>query len=344
MSIEVVLRAKKIKSALRVSSLILVLASTSAFKKNDVVIIQKEANARASMNFTRSSKNIKFSIKSGTIARVETYTPLGSGNYGVYVELMGPEYENKHPSERMVWLYDRKNRDDDIRKCADKICSQEVEELKEASHTQAITDQVATSNLESTPASPALGSMVTNARSEIQNYHSNPEVEASYNCSPNADTRTCMICNCFYETRGEPLEGKVAINLVALSRLNDIENLRRTRYNHRNVCEVIYEPDQFSWTPKMGTSTIRTSTEPAAVKECVQSVDYITQFSNIRGPLWFHAKSVFPKWSRRLNRVTAIDNHIFFSARGEPTNFRGDRQTLANASPSSPIERQGSVQ
>lgn len=135
----------------------------------------------------------------------------------------------------------------------------------------------------------------------------------TYSCGRNAGARTCMVCNCYFESRGEPLRGKVAVSLAVLARTNS------GRYP-TNACGVIYQTSQFSWTPANGNSTIRpTSSTRESVGECEASVDYALQNPEVQGPMNFHATYVNPRW--RLARAETIGNHVFYSTPGFPRNF-----------------------
>ncbi len=51
----------------------------------------------------------------------------------------------------------------------------------------------------------------------------------------------CLARNIYFESRGEPLEGQYAVAYVTLNRVLD------SRWPD-TICEVVYEPNQFSWT------------------------------------------------------------------------------------------------
>ena len=51
----------------------------------------------------------------------------------------------------------------------------------------------------------------------------------------------CLAKNIYFESRGEPLEGQYAVAYVTLNRVLD------SRWPD-TICDVVYEPNQFSWT------------------------------------------------------------------------------------------------
>ena len=56
-----------------------------------------------------------------------------------------------------------------------------------------------------------------------------------------AEALLCLTLNVYHEARGEPFLGQVAVAEVTLNRVDDL------RWPD-TVCEVVYQPYQFSWT------------------------------------------------------------------------------------------------
>jgi N-acetylmuramoyl-L-alanine amidase len=108
----------------------------------------------------------------------------------------------------------------------------------------------------------------------------------------------CLIDNVYYESRGEPFEGKV---LVARTVLN-----RRLHPSFPyNVCDVIYQPYQFSWT--MVKQKLPKQEHWDAAAEAVFSAFY-----NTSPVMYFHAVSVRPGWAKEKQFITRIGNHLFY--------------------------------
>jgi hypothetical protein len=141
---EVIMNLSHIKSLVKVSLAVVILLTNAAFKKGDTVQLGRNLNGRTNLNFKKSADNIKLLVKAGTIASVMDYRRLKSGNYGVQVRLDGPEYKNTPESERTVWIYDWKDRDDDVKACADEQCLEPAREMAQAGWAQAIQDQTGT--------------------------------------------------------------------------------------------------------------------------------------------------------------------------------------------------------
>lgn len=51
----------------------------------------------------------------------------------------------------------------------------------------------------------------------------------------------CLARNIYFESRGEPIDGQYAVAFVTLNRVED------ERWPD-SICEVVYQPSQFSWT------------------------------------------------------------------------------------------------
>lgn len=57
----------------------------------------------------------------------------------------------------------------------------------------------------------------------------------------------CLARNIYFESRGEPVDGQYAVAFVTLNRVED------PRWAD-TICDVVYEPSQFSWTSRNNTS------------------------------------------------------------------------------------------
>lgn len=51
----------------------------------------------------------------------------------------------------------------------------------------------------------------------------------------------CLARTVYYEARGEPLKGQIAVAKVVLNRV------AKTKGKY-NVCDIVYQPHQFTWT------------------------------------------------------------------------------------------------
>ena len=117
----------------------------------------------------------------------------------------------------------------------------------------------------------------------------------------------CLANAVYFEARGEPIEGQLAVAEVVLNRTQS------GRYPS-TICDVVTQPWQFSF--------VRDGIIPAADRNCdswrkAVAIARIAQAGATRllprDVLWYHADYVSPSWGRRLARNTKIGLHIFYS-------------------------------
>lgn len=117
----------------------------------------------------------------------------------------------------------------------------------------------------------------------------------------------CLASAVYFEARGEPLEGQLAVAEVVLNRT------RSGRYPD-GICAVVRQPAQFSFVRRGAIP--RADRASPAWRRAV-AVARIAQLGEPRmladGVLWYHADYVSPSWGRRLARATRIGAHIFYS-------------------------------
>ena len=117
----------------------------------------------------------------------------------------------------------------------------------------------------------------------------------------------CLANAVYFEARGEPIEGQLAVAEVVLNRA------RSGRYPE-TICEVVTQPWQFSFVRHGVIPRADRSSE--AWRRAV-AVARIAEAGASRllpaDVLWYHADYVSPSWGRRLARNTKIGLHIFYS-------------------------------
>lgn len=123
----------------------------------------------------------------------------------------------------------------------------------------------------------------------------------------------CMAENLYFEARGEPLLGQIAVNNVVMNRVNDPQK----RFGN-TPCEVISQITfnkkkkkvcQFSWKCE-GNKKIRNYEKFLALKN-LSHYTYYGAFDDVtEGSKFYHATYVNPKWN--LKKVTKIGQHIFY--------------------------------
>jgi len=128
---------------------------------------------------------------------------------------------------------------------------------------------------------------------------------------------SCLARNVYYEARGESLEGQKAVALVTLNRVENsmfpdticgVVNERKT-VKGRTKC-------QFSWRCESHTNpkkAVRQSHESyQAALTAILEYETLTTTLVTKDTLFFHAKHVRPFWRKVKQRLTRIDNHIFY--------------------------------
>lgn len=116
----------------------------------------------------------------------------------------------------------------------------------------------------------------------------------------------CMAENLFHEARGEGYEGKRAVALVTINRMNHVEY-------PNTICEVVYEPEQFSWTFQdvridLDNPIERRSWELS--KNIAQKALNREYINDMLGVTHYHAYYVDPAWGYAF--FGKIGNHLFY--------------------------------
>lgn len=117
---------------------------------------------------------------------------------------------------------------------------------------------------------------------------------------PTTQELNCLVRNVYYEARGESREGQMAVTWVTLNRL---------KTHAPTICQVVYAPNQFSWTKNLNKL-------PRIDKKIWEEVKgNVLLAYNTRGfdATYFHNNKVNPKW--RLKYMTQIGNHHFYKTR-----------------------------
>ena len=120
----------------------------------------------------------------------------------------------------------------------------------------------------------------------------------------------CLAKNIFFESASEPEEGKVAVGLVTLNRVED------GRFGS-TVCKVIAQPRQFSWfgsRPRMPREDDPRWVESKRVAEdlLTGSPEYLHLRVKYDDALYFHATHVRPSWARQKKPIYKIGGHRFY--------------------------------
>jgi hypothetical protein len=126
-----------------------------------------------------------------------------------------------------------------------------------------------------------------------------------------SDEHRCLAEAIYFESRGEPLDGQVAVAEVVLNRVDD-------RRFPKTVCSVTNQGAgsgrgcQFSYACD-GRSDVMKSTAARIRAEKLAALMLAGQPRIVAdGATYFHTRSVRPSWARKMTRTTAIGHHYFY--------------------------------
>ena len=129
--------------------------------------------------------------------------------------------------------------------------------------------------------------------------------------------RRCLATAIYFEARGEPTRGQLAVAQVVMNRV-------RSSLYPDTICGVIFQGQsrrtgcQFSFTCD-GIADV-----PRDKKKWVESnklakrvTDGESWLKDIGHATHYHANYVKPRWRREMNRIKKVGRHIFYRVRGE---------------------------
>lgn len=105
----------------------------------------------------------------------------------------------------------------------------------------------------------------------------------------------CLAANVYHEARGEPFLGQILVARVTLNRVQS------DNYPGK-ICDVVFQPHQFSWTSK--------TTELIYNNESIQAV--YAALSNKSPATHFHSIKVKPRWAKHMKKIAKVGNHVFY--------------------------------
>ena len=152
-------------------------------------------------------------------------------------------------------------------------------------------------------------------------YHPTPEgLNFRYQGESQAEfeqrERRCLATAIYFEARGEPVSGQVAVGQVIMNRV-------RSPLFPQTICGVVYQGQlqkgcQFSFTCDGKTDTPRNDAQWAQAQDISRKIT--------AGELWlpevgystyYHANYVSPYWAGSMSMIDKIGRHIFYKKRNE---------------------------
>lgn len=116
----------------------------------------------------------------------------------------------------------------------------------------------------------------------------------------------CLAATIYFESRGEPLDGQLAVAHTVINRASD------SRFPS-SYCGVVYQRAQFSFVKGGRMPRIRTKSTAWKNARAIARIAHRGLWENdAKDSLYFHANYVRPKWSHRKVALTTIKTHIFY--------------------------------
>jgi spore germination cell wall hydrolase CwlJ-like protein len=125
---------------------------------------------------------------------------------------------------------------------------------------------------------------------------------------------TCLARNVFFEARGEPIAGQLAVAHVTMNR-------KASGRFPNSICDVVHQQNwdplrkryvgAFSWT-ELDTLPAPTAAEWEQAWTIAEAVYYGRELSNVEGALFYHATHIRPEWAKSKRPITRIGKHVFY--------------------------------
>ena len=121
-----------------------------------------------------------------------------------------------------------------------------------------------------------------------------------------SDQMQCLAGAVYFEARGEPLAGQLAVAQVVINRADN------ARFPS-SYCGVVYQRAQFSFVRGGTMPSINTGSNAWHRAKAIARIAHEgTWESEAHDALYFHAKYVNPGWSRKKVARATINQHIFY--------------------------------
>lgn len=116
----------------------------------------------------------------------------------------------------------------------------------------------------------------------------------------------CLAQAVYFEARGEPLAGQLAVARVVINRTTS------GRYPP-DYCAVVTQRSQFSFVRNGRIPEADETSEAWRRARAIARIAHENLWqSEARDALYFHATYVNPSWARRKTQLAKIDTHVFY--------------------------------
>ena len=117
----------------------------------------------------------------------------------------------------------------------------------------------------------------------------------------------CLAMNIYHEARGETEKGKLAVAAVTINRVNN-------KHYPDNVCDVVWQRKQFSWTDlKTKYQIINDQEAWVNAIEIAQLFLDGGDWSGVGRATHYHTLTVSPNWKDDDNLIAQVGNHLFYA-------------------------------
>ena len=130
------------------------------------------------------------------------------------------------------------------------------------------------------------------------------------NAGPNTYSRSdleCLIMNVYYESRGEDFKGKMAVAYTTLNRV-------KSNLFPDNICDVVWQKNQFSWTSN--DDLVINKTEAEWFNSAFAAIIALHKPGGdlTNGALFFHANYIVkPSWAKKMEITLKHGGHTFYA-------------------------------
>lgn len=149
-------------------------------------------------------------------------------------------------------------------------------------------------------------SLMVVANIGIADYALKPIALQAYDSEVSKEVR-CLAMNIYHEARGESTMGQKAVASVIMNRV-------RSPHYPDSICEVVWQPKQFSWT--INHEKHHAVNDPKAWRKAIiiaQATLAGHEYDQIGLATHYHAISVDPYWTDYGRFVAQVGQHLFYT-------------------------------
>jgi spore germination cell wall hydrolase CwlJ-like protein len=121
-----------------------------------------------------------------------------------------------------------------------------------------------------------------------------------------SEEANCIATAVYFEARGEPVEGQLAVARVIMNRA-------ASGQYPASWCAVVKQPAQFSFVRRGMFPAVNTASAAWAKAQGITRLAMANVVPSLTTDvLWYHANYVAPSWGKRLSQAQRIGAHIFY--------------------------------